>query len=133
MKSTNQLAKQTSDVDRAHVVQRAVGDFLAAYLGVEPKKMTTVFSDNMLLVRAFRPFPEAEALVLSNHENDALYHQYYERLFQSSREILEQNLAGSLNCGIQQIHHVLNADAQELDIIITLNHSPAKITEEYTQ
>jgi hypothetical protein len=119
--------------DRARVAQHAVRDFLAGHLGTAPQKLTVVLSDNLILVRAFRPFPAAEALVLSNHVNDTLYHQYYERLFHSSRDVLKQHLAGRLKCDIQQVHHVLHADAQELDVIITLNHSSANVTEEHIQ
>lgn len=108
---------------RTATAERVVTHFLCDFLGSEPRKTSVVVSGNMILVRAFQPFPEAEATVLSGHTNDALYHEYYSRLFRASSGILKQDLGRSLQCEIQHVEHILNADAQELDIVITLNHS----------
>lgn len=128
MHSANTRSSQRMKKDWVIAAEQTVRSFLANHLGADPKSTTVVLADNTILVRAFRPFPEAEAVVLSNHVNDDLYHRYYDRLLAASYETLKRNLAGSLHREIAQIHHVLNPDAQELDVIITMNTSRSNTT-----
>ena len=100
-------------------------NLLTSLFGHAPRRITTIFAQNMILVRAFHPFPEAEAKMVSSRIHDSLSRQYYDRLFSVSDGVLKAELSNALGCGIRQIHHVLNPDGQELDIIIYLNHSSA--------
>lgn len=109
---------------RTAAAERVVTRFLCGFLGSEPRKTSVVVAGNMILVRAFQPFPKAESAVLRGHVNDPLYHEYYSRLFRASSESLKQDLRKSLRCEVQRVEHILNADAQELDIVVTLNPSP---------
>lgn len=109
----------------AATVRRTMESLLTGLFGRAPRQITTIFAQNMILVRAFHPFPEAEARMVSSRVHESLSRQYYDRLFSVSDGMLKAELSSVVGCGIQQIHHVLNPNAQELDIIIYLNHSSA--------
>lgn len=107
------------------VVRYTMERLLTALLGIAPRQITTFFAQNMILVRVFHPFSEAEARMVSSRTHDSLCRQYYDRLFSVSDRTLKAELSRVLGCGIENIHHVLNPDAEELDIIICLNRSSA--------
>jgi hypothetical protein len=114
----------SNNADAANV-SRTMEGFLARVFGNAPRHITTIVAHNMILVRVCHSFPEAEARMLSNRLYDSLLRQYYDCLFSVSESMLKSELANVLCCGIQQIHHVLNPIAQELDIIIYLDFSSA--------
>lgn len=119
------IPDNNADNSHAAAVRHMMEGFLTDLLGNAPKQITAIFVQNMILVRAFQPFPEAEARMVSNRNNDSLCQQYYDGLFGVSEPILKEELSRILGCGIQQIHHVLDPNAQELDIMIHFNHSSA--------
>jgi uncharacterized protein YbcI len=121
------MKAQPESVNNADVamVRRTMESLLASLFGHAPRQITTIFAQNMVFVRAFHPFPEAEAKMVSSRIHDSLSRQYYDRLFSVSDVMFKAELSKVLGCGIQQIHHVLNPNAEELDIIIFLNHSSA--------
>jgi uncharacterized protein YbcI len=117
-------AESVNNTDVA-TVRRTMEGLLIGLFGHAPRQITTIFAQNMILVRAFHPFPEAEAKMVSSRTHDSLCQQYYDRLFRVSDAMMKAELSTVLGCGIQQIQHVLNPNAQELDIIIFLNLSSA--------
>jgi uncharacterized protein YbcI len=126
------ISDNNAENPHAAAVRHTMESFLTDLLGSAPKKITTIVVQNMILVRAFQPFPEAEARMVSNRNNDSLCQQYYDGLFSVSEPILKEELSRILGCGIQQIHHVLDPNAQELDIMIHFNRSSA-INSTYTE
>ena len=125
MQTATRLPSQKFKTAWVGIAEQTVQRFLSTHLGANPEKTTAIVADDMIFVRAFRPFPEAEALVLSNHVNDALFQQYYDRLLTGSMDALRRDLAGTLQCGIAQIQHILNVDAQELNILVRIDTSSA--------
>jgi uncharacterized protein YbcI len=119
------LADSNERNSQAAAVRHTMEGFLTELLGNAPKRITAVFVQNMILIRAFQPFPEAEARMVSNRKNDSLCQKYYDGLFGVSEPVLREELSRILGCGIQQIRHVLDPNAQELDIMIHFNHSSA--------
>ena len=117
--------KTREDNTRAAVVEHTMEDFLTNLLGNAPRRITALIDQNVILVRAFHPFPEAQARMVSSHVDDSLCQQYYDGLFKVSDVMLKNELSKILGCAIQQIHHVLDPNAQELDIMIYFNHSSA--------
>lgn len=102
-------------------VSRTMERFLARVFGNASRHITTIVAHNMILVRVFHSFPEAEARMLSNRVHGSLSRRYYDRLFSVSDGMLKAELSTVLGRSIQQIHHVLNPVAQELDIIVYLD------------
>lgn len=105
------------------VVAHAMERFLKQLVGIAPKRLTIDFVHELILVRASHMFPRAETTLLSGGTHDALYHRYFRELFRISGAQLKDELSKKLRCKVNQIHHVLDTEERELDIMIHLERT----------
>jgi len=91
------------------------------YLGRGPMDARTFFIQDMILVRLRGVLTPAEMKLSEDHDGKMLVKETRRRLFETSRELIDQIVHQILNCDAISLHTDMSTQTGERVIVITVN------------